>query len=68
MESSDIGQAERRKVMALKALMLRKKIDDNFDKKLIHTIRGKGYILREANLCLNCQRKIFDVKNEEILC
>lgn len=26
---------------------LRKKIDDNFDKKLIHTIRGKGYILRE---------------------
>lgn len=26
---------------------LRKKIDDNFDKKLIHTIRGAGYVLRE---------------------
>ena len=27
---------------------LRKKIDGGFDKKLIHTIRGKGYVLREA--------------------
>lgn len=26
---------------------LRKKIDDDFDKKLIHTVRGKGYVLRE---------------------
>lgn len=26
---------------------LRKKIDDDYDNKLIHTIRGKGYILRE---------------------
>lgn len=26
---------------------LRKKIDDNFEPKLIHTIRGKGYVLRE---------------------
>lgn len=26
---------------------LRKKIDDEYDKKLIHTIRGKGYVLRE---------------------
>lgn len=26
---------------------LRKKIDDDFGKKLIHTIRGKGYVLRE---------------------
>lgn len=26
---------------------LRKKIDESFDKKLIHTIRGKGYVLRE---------------------
>lgn len=26
---------------------LRKKIDDPFDSKLIHTIRGKGYVLRE---------------------
>lgn len=26
---------------------LRKKIDDGFDKKLIHTIRGEGYVLRE---------------------
>ena len=26
---------------------LRKKIDDDFDKKLIHTIRGIGYVLRE---------------------
>ncbi|MBO5059499.1 MAG: response regulator transcription factor [Clostridia bacterium] len=26
---------------------LRKKIDDPFEKKLIHTVRGKGYILRE---------------------
>lgn len=27
---------------------LRKKIDDDFDKKLIHTVRGTGYILREG--------------------
>lgn len=27
---------------------LRKKIDDNFDTKLIHTIRGKGYVLKEG--------------------
>lgn len=27
---------------------LRKKIDDGFDKKLIHTVRGRGYVLREA--------------------
>lgn len=26
---------------------LRKKIDDGFDKKLIHTVRGYGYVLRE---------------------
>ncbi len=26
---------------------LRKKIDDDFDKKLIHTVRGTGYVLRE---------------------
>ncbi len=26
---------------------LRKKIDDNFDTKLIHTVRGMGYVLRE---------------------
>lgn len=26
---------------------LRKKIDDNYDPKLIHTIRGTGYVLRE---------------------
>ena len=26
---------------------LRKKIDDGFDKKLIHTVRGMGYVLRE---------------------
>jgi DNA-binding response OmpR family regulator len=25
---------------------LRKKIDDNFEKKLIHTVRGAGYVLR----------------------
>ena len=28
---------------------LRKKIDDPFDKKLIHTVRGQGYVLREEN-------------------
>ena len=27
---------------------LRKKIDDDYDKKLIHTVRGAGYILREG--------------------
>ena len=27
---------------------LRKKIDTGYEKKLIHTIRGKGYVLREA--------------------
>ena len=26
---------------------LRKKIDDGFPKKLIHTIRGAGYVLKE---------------------
>jgi DNA-binding response OmpR family regulator len=26
---------------------LRKKIDDDFDNKLIHTVRGAGYVLRE---------------------
>ena len=26
---------------------LRKKIDDDFDTKLIHTVRGVGYVLRE---------------------
>lgn len=28
---------------------LRAKIDDHFDKKLIHTIRGMGYVLEERN-------------------
>lgn len=28
---------------------LRKKIDDDFDKKLIHTIRGAGYVLRSED-------------------
>lgn len=27
---------------------LRKKIDDNFDQKLIHTVRGAGYVLKET--------------------
>ena len=26
---------------------LRKKIDEGFDKKLIHTVRGAGYVLKE---------------------
>ena len=26
---------------------LRKKVDDPFEKKLIHTVRGVGYVLRE---------------------
>ena len=26
---------------------LRKKIDEGYDKKLIHTVRGRGYVLRE---------------------
>ena len=26
---------------------LRKKIDEGHDKKLIHTIRGRGYVLRD---------------------
>jgi two-component system copper resistance phosphate regulon response regulator CusR len=28
---------------------LRKKIDEGFDKKLIHTIRGVGYVLRSED-------------------
>jgi DNA-binding response OmpR family regulator len=28
---------------------LRKKIDDDFGSKLIHTIRGTGYTLRDEN-------------------
>ena len=27
---------------------LRKKIDDGFPKKLIHTVRGAGYVLKEG--------------------
>ncbi len=27
---------------------LRKKVDDGYDSRLIHTVRGKGYVLREA--------------------
>ncbi len=26
---------------------LRKKIDDNFDKKLLHTVKNAGYVLKE---------------------
>ena len=26
---------------------LRKKLDDDYDKKLIHTVRGRGYVIRE---------------------
>ena len=26
---------------------LRKKIDEGFDRKLIHTVRGAGWVLRE---------------------
>lgn len=26
---------------------LRKKIDDGYDKKLIHTVRGRGFVLKE---------------------
>ncbi len=29
---------------------LRKKIDDGYGEKLIHTVRGKGYVLREAEI------------------
>lgn len=29
---------------------LRKKIDDGYSEKLIHTVRGKGYVLREAEI------------------
>ena len=28
---------------------LRKKIDDGFPTKLIHTVRGAGYVIREEN-------------------
>ena len=28
---------------------LRKKIDDGHGEKLIHTVRGSGYVLREGN-------------------
>lgn len=28
---------------------LRKKIDDGFENKLIHTVRGRGYVLRDEN-------------------
>ena len=28
---------------------LRKKIDDNYTPKLLHTIRGVGYVLREED-------------------
>lgn len=28
--------------------MLRKKIDDGFEAKLIHTVRGYGYVLKDT--------------------
>lgn len=28
---------------------LRRKIDDNFEKKLLHTVRGSGYVLKQKN-------------------
>jgi DNA-binding response OmpR family regulator len=28
---------------------LRKKVDDGFEKKLIHTVRGVGYVLKDAD-------------------
>ena len=28
---------------------LRGKVDDNFDTKLIHTVRGSGYVLKQKN-------------------
>jgi len=34
-------------VVETRICMLREKIDKGFDKKLIHTIRGVGYVLQE---------------------
>jgi len=34
-------------VVAVYIRYLRKKIDDNYDNKLIHTVRGMGYVIRE---------------------
>jgi two-component system copper resistance phosphate regulon response regulator CusR len=36
-----------RNVVDVAILRLRSKVDDPFDKKLIHTVRGVGYVLEE---------------------
>jgi two-component system, OmpR family, copper resistance phosphate regulon response regulator CusR len=36
-------------VIDVQVARLRRKIDDNFEKKLLHTVRGVGFILREAD-------------------
>ena len=36
-------------VVEVRVSMLREKIDKDFEKKLIHTVRGAGYVLREAH-------------------
>ena len=37
------------KVIEVHIRLLRKKIDTDFTPKLIHTIRGVGYVLKEEN-------------------
>ena len=41
------AQAERSNVIDVYIRYLRKKIDEGQEKKLIHTVRGAGYVLKE---------------------
>lgn len=44
----DLGYEGGSNVIDVYVRYLRKKIDDGFDTKLIHTVRGKGYMLRKG--------------------
>ena len=37
-------------VMDVHIARLRRKVDDPFPKKLVHTVRGVGFVLREENV------------------
>ena len=47
--TSDFGYEGESNVVDVYIRYLRKKVDDNFDKKLIHTVRGAGYVLKGEN-------------------
>ena len=47
--TSDFGYEGESNVVDVYIRYLRKKVDDNYDKKLIHTVRGSGYVLKDES-------------------